>query len=254
MPSRLAFRLSVASFLVLAPLAARAENAGEKLRAAYPDFVDRVDGDTLVMKSGQRLIIDDGRRKTFEQRLADPDLDDMFADPYPKGAKVVAPAKDADPGRYRNGAFFDAVYGDCRKGEVTKHLVSVPWVPKWGGGRVKFSSRAGAAEALAAVSEELEAGPPEWKTFLVPSAGTYNCRVIAGTNRVSAHGWGIAIDVATAKSDYWYWSDPTGRKVAYKNRIPGEIAAVFERHGFVWGAKWYHYDTMHFEYRPEILR
>jgi len=21
----------------------------------------------------------------------------------------------------------------------------------------------------------------------------------------------------------------------------------------VWGGKWYHYDTMHFEYRPEIL-
>jgi len=130
----------------------------------------------------------------------------------------------------------------------------VPWVPKWGGGSVRFSSRAGAAEALAAVSKELEAGPPAWKKFLVPSGGSYNCRVIAGTNRVSAHGWGIAIDVATKQSDYWYWSDPTGRKVAYRNRIPGEIAAVFERHGFVWGAKWYHYDTMHFEYRPELLR
>jgi peptidoglycan LD-endopeptidase CwlK len=28
---------------------------------------------------------------------------------------------------------------------------------------------------------------------------------------------------------------------------------VFEKHGFIWGAKWYHYDTMHFEYRPELL-
>jgi len=254
MPARLALRISAVSLLLVAPCAARAEGVGETLRAAYPGFVDRVDGNTLVMTSGLRLTIDDGRAKTFDQRLADPDLEDMFADPYPRGAKVTPPAKDVDPGRYRNGAFFDAVYGDCRKGEVTKHLVAVPWVPKWGGGTVRFSSRAGAAEALAAVSKELEAGPPAWKKFLVPSAGTYNCRVIAGTNRVSAHGWGIAIDVATDKSDYWYWSDPTGRKVAYKNRIPGEIAEVFERHGFVWGAKWYHYDTMHFEYRPEILR
>lgn len=245
------------SLLVLALFAVPAtagESAGEKLAAAYPDFVRGVEGGDLVMKSGLRLKIDDGRVKTFEERLADPDLDDMFADPYPKGAKVTPPAKDVDPGRTRNAAFFDAIYGDCRKGEVKKRLVAVPWVPKWGGGKVMFSSRAGAAEALAAVSKELEAGPPAWKTFLVPSAGTYNCRVIAGTNRVSAHGWGIAIDVATKRSDYWRWADPSGRKVVYRNRIPGEIAEVFERHGFVWGAKWYHYDTMHFEYRPEILR
>ena len=29
--------------------------------------------------------------------------------------------------------------------------------------------------------------------------------------------------------------------------------ARFETHGFIWGGKWYHYDTMHFEYRPELL-
>jgi hypothetical protein len=29
---------------------------------------------------------------------------------------------------------------------------------------------------------------------------------------------------------------------------------VFEKHGFIWGGAWYHYDTMHFEYRPELLR
>ena len=31
------------------------------------------------------------------------------------------------------------------------------------------------------------------------------------------------------------------------------IVEIFERHGFIWGGKWYHYDTMHFEYRPELL-
>lgn len=253
MTSRAACALSVGLSAAFAS-PALAESPGEKLLAAYPDFVDRVDGGDLVLKSGLRLKIDDGRAKTFEQRLADPDLEDMFADPYPKGAKVVPPAKDVDPGRTRVAAFFDAIYGDCRKGEVARRLVSVPWVPKWGGGDLRFSSRAGAAAALAAVSKELEAGPPEWRKYLVPSAGTYNCRVVAGTNRVSAHGWGIAVDVATRSSDYWYWADPTGLKVAYRNRIPGEIAEVFERHGFVWGAKWYHYDTMHFEYRPELLR
>ncbi len=36
--------------------------------------------------------------------------------------------------------------------------------------------------------------------------------------------------------------------------VSGDQAAkAFERHGFIWGAKWYHFDTMHFEYRPEII-
>jgi D-alanyl-D-alanine carboxypeptidase len=39
--------------------------------------------------------------------------------------------------------------------------------------------------------------------------------------------------------------------LVYKNKIPLEIAAAFEKHGFIWGGKWYHFDGMHFEYRPE---
>ena len=102
--------------------------------------------------------------------------------------------------------------------------------------------------------EELDKLPAEMTKYMVPSAGTFNCRAVAGTNRMSAHGLGIAIDIATTHADYWYWNRP-GRDGRYphRNRIPWEIVEVFERHGFVWGGKWYHYDTMHFEYRPEIL-
>ena len=38
-----------------------------------------------------------------------------------------------------------------------------------------------------------------------------------------------------------------------QEQMPREIVDIFERHGFIWGGKWYHYDTMHFEYRPELL-
>ena len=40
----------------------------------------------------------------------------------------------------------------------------------------------------------------------------------------------------------------------YKNRFPRKLVDIFERHGFIWGGAWYHYDTMHFEFRPELLR
>jgi hypothetical protein len=68
------------------------------------------------------------------------------------------------------------------------------------------------------------------------------------------HAWGAAIDINTAHSDYWRWHGAAdGGVPAYRNRIPPEIVAVFERHGFIWGGRWSHYDTMHFEYRPELL-
>jgi len=39
----------------------------------------------------------------------------------------------------------------------------------------------------------------------------------------------------------------------YPNQIPWPIILIFEKYGFIWGGKWHHYDTMHFEYRPELF-
>jgi hypothetical protein len=93
--------------------------------------------------------------------------------------------------------------------------------------------------------------PARFDAYLLPAAGTYKCRTIEGTGRLSPHGYGIAIDIATRHADYWRWPKPGQR--GYRNAIPGEIVRVFEEHGFIWGGKWHHFDTMHFEYRPELL-
>ncbi|MCG3705331.1 M15 family metallopeptidase [Aliarcobacter butzleri] len=53
-------------------------------------------------------------------------------------------------------------------------------------------------------------------------------------------------------SNYWQWDEKDG-KIEYKNKIPLEIVEIFEKYGFIWGGRWYHFDTMHFEYRPELL-
>ena len=77
---------------------------------------------------------------------------------------------------------------------------------------------------------------------------------MAGTVQPSAHGYGIAIDIAVKPSHYWRWSKPdTAGRPVWRNAIPIEIVQIFERHGFIWGGRWSHYDTMHFEYRPELL-
>ena len=52
----------------------------------------------------------------------------MLALPYPFGA-APPPALNAI-WRARNGDFFTAMYGDCRRDEVRKNLVPVVWLPK----------------------------------------------------------------------------------------------------------------------------
>lgn len=244
--------------LLLPPRAAAgelSEEAGKRLLAAYPEQLERIESGILVWRDGTRMPLDDGKgEKPFAEWLDHPDIEDMLAVPYPEGDLALPPAKDVDPGRARNTAFFDKVYGDCRKGEVEKNLSTVVWLPKKTGQRLPFSKVNSAAQHLEAVSRELDELPAKFDVYLFPSAGTYNCRPIAGTNRISAHGHGIAIDIALKHSDYWRNTSP-GKDggYAYRNEIPMEIVRVFERHGFIWGGKWHHYDTMHFEYRPELL-
>ena len=96
--------------------------------------------------------------------------------------------------------------------------------------------------------EEIELLPAEIKRFAHTSAGAFNCRTVKDTGKRSMHAYGAAIDLNTKFADYWLWN-----KAGYRNRIPFEIVAIFERHGFIWGGKWGHFDTMHFEYRPELL-
>lgn len=227
----------------------------ERLVAAYPDVIKGFDDKALILRNGESLPLSDGREdKTFDQLLDDPDIGDMFAFAYPVGAKPAQPARDFDPGRIRNERLFRALYGDCAKGEVSAHMRSVGWVPAHGGGKVRFNARARAADALEAVSRDLDKLPGDFSKYLAPSAGTYNCRAIAGTKRQSMHGYGVAIDLHTKYSAYWQWSKPGADGLhKWQNQIPVEVIDIFEKHGFIWGGRWYHYDTMHFEYRPDLV-
>ncbi len=145
------------------------------------------------------------------------------------------------------------MYGDCRAGQVAPKLVRIVWLPRSWGHAISITSVNGVDRALDAVSRELDELPAQDSSgILYPIGGTYNCRAVAGTGQTSMHSWGAAIDINTAYSDYWRWSRSAGWP-AYRNRIPAEIVAVFERHGFIWGGRWAHFDTMHFEYRPELL-
>ncbi|HFC6397360.1 TPA: M15 family metallopeptidase [Neisseria polysaccharea] len=93
------------------------------------------------------------------------------------------------------------------------------------------------------------------------TAGSFNYRVISGTNRRSAHAFGVAIDFSLPKNlgTYWKWAGcKEGKSCSYPQALRRDatlkkMVSVFEKYGFIWGGKWYHYDSVHFEYRPELL-
>jgi hypothetical protein len=225
----------------------------DNLVAAYPNALAGHDAKVLRWRDGTVMPLSDGNHsKTFPELLRHASIVDQFRIPYPRGALDKPPAVDVDPGRFRNAAFFKRLYGDCQKGEVEPHLVSLAWLPKTWGHAIRITSLNDVDQHLRAVSAEIDALPESIKRAAYPIAGTYNCRAVADTGQPSAHGYGIAIDLNTAVSDYWYWQ-PHGGPIVYRNRMPAEIVAIFEKHGFIWGGKWFHFDTMHFEFRPELL-
>lgn len=240
--------------LALAPPASAADAPppwAARLLAGYPGQVSEVTAGEVILRDGTHFPI----APSSPQPIAGDDptarnIADMFAETYPAGS-AAPPAPGVDPGRARFAPFFDHIYGDCRNGAVAPHLRAVAWMPGLGRQTVMVTTVNGVADRLEAVVRDLAALPLPLQRQLVPSAGTYNCRTIAGTAQRSMHSYGVAIDIAAARSDYWRWAG--GEGAGWRNRIDPRIVAVFEKHGFIWGGRWSHFDTMHFEYRPELL-
>jgi hypothetical protein len=242
-----------ALLLLLGASAPGAAASVEDLVRAYPDFLSGFDGTNLIWRDGTRMPVGVGLPdKSMEEQLRSGSILDQLRLPYPAGAPLL-PAPQKDPGRVRNRAFFDKMYGNCLSGRVASALVPVVWLPRTWGHVVRVTAINGVDRALDAVSHELDALPAEDKRYLYPLGGTYKCRTVADTGQTSMHGWGAAIDINPAFSDYWLWHRSAGGIPAYANRIPAEVVDVFERHRFIWGGRWLHFDTMHFEYRPELL-
>ena len=184
----------------------------------------------------------------------DPPLCALFTQPYTRGEGGKDPAPDVDPGRVRNEALLKALYGGDaaavrRQCEVVEFL----------GERLLFNSAHGAAAALRRVAARvaaLAADDPSIVRFVKPLAGTFCWRVISATKRLSAHSFAVAIDLNTRTGLYWQWSRHLSAQevLAAREAYPQALIDAFEQEGFVWGGKWAHYDLMHFEYRPELLR
>jgi hypothetical protein len=229
--------------------------SAKKLINSYKDLITGFSNNYIILKDGSKLLWDDGiKNKSSKSQLEKPDLKDMFAQKYLTGTLKVSPLKNFDPGRIRNEPFFLKMYGATEK-RVRENLTEITWCPKLIGQKITVTRINGIDKKLTLISKELDEHP-ELKRYLTNIGGTFIWRNISGTNRHSMHSFGMTIDINTTYSDYWQWACKCTNEnvdIKYKNRIPQTIVDIFEKHGFIWGGKWYHYDTMHFEYRPELI-
>ena len=214
---------------------------------AYPEQKLQYKDGKIVFPDGYAVEWDDGKKKSFVEQLDNSDIEDSFAMPYQLGGE---PTFQADGGRSRSDAFFKKMYGSS-SAAVQKNLTTVNWF----GTNIKVTKVNGVDKKLKAVAAEL-AKHPELRKYIEKPQSFY-WRKVRGSNRQSAHSYGIAVDMGITFSNYWLWTYPRANEntqIKYKNRFPEKIAKIFEKYGFIWGGRWYHFDTMHFEYRPEILK
>lgn len=227
-------------FILSSLCAQEFDAAKDALLRSYPQ-IKEIKDNLVVFHSGTALIYDDFRDKNESELLGLASIKDMFTLPYQDGS---------DGGRVRNEEFFKEIYGKDRK-SIENNLVIIEW---FDGSKVQTTKINDIDKKLKNISSKLALLPEEVRKKATKPSGSYNFRYIRGTNRLSAHSFGIAIDLNPKYGNYWMDDmEKNGVAKCCSNPLPREIVRIFEEEGFIWGGRWRAYDTFHFEYRPELL-
>jgi hypothetical protein len=277
---------SVPAFTLLNPLApeivmekgaSRAEQVVKALALAHPKRIGEVafkNDDWALELRGKWYYYAEGRMLPEELlERADaysaqpfynyPDELPEWQPPTPENAaRYATMTKQRRTGRTnRAQIFYDDLWRIHSRGEAWAQQKTINFL-----GRKILVHRA-ILEELALVEQrinEAAAADPQVRQWVsrLESVSAWNWRDIADTHTRSNHAYGTAIDLLPSSKNrqetYWLW---TAQKnvdwwdVPFSKRMspPKAVIKAFEAYGFVWGGKWLFYDTMHFEYRPEIL-
>lgn len=220
----------------------------DNLPKAYPGTIVDVTPHYITWQDGTRMLI----RGSF------PPLN--FISGLIHGTKYSIgsiSAEDIDNDHYE--PFFRKMYGNSAA-EVKTKLVTIYWMPKIFGEKYPLlvTTVNGVDKKLERISAALEKLPAADFKYLDNPAGTFYWRNVSHETYLSAHSFGIAIDLNSHYGTYWLWEYLKSNKkplsqLNLTNQIPKEIVEIFKKEGFFWGGDWYFVDTMHFEYRPELF-
>jgi hypothetical protein len=255
----------------------RAEQVMKALAAAYPGRVGQAefrDGDWALSVWGVRYyycggrLLPEGLRASTEEYSPQPFYNYLpelppWKEPSPEEAeryRNMAGSRGRNPVK-RSPAFFDALWQAGSKDEAQKRVKTVNFLGS------SVTVHEAIAENLSRVERQIlaEAGKaPLVRAWVdnIKSMEAWSWRNIADTQTRSFHSYGIAIDILPGslggKESYWLWTvrtKPEWWNIPYEQRLhpPAAVIKAFESQGFIWGGKWLFFDTMHFEYRPEIL-
>jgi hypothetical protein len=221
-------------------------------KEGYKDLIVRANDQEIVLQNGAVLPFHtDLPKNSWDEKINNADLQTQLSQPYSL-TKESKPQYLDDPGRLRYQPFFEAMYGKSKK-EIEKNLVKISWPTSKGNINIRVTKINDVDKKLYLIGQEIAKLPKNERKW-ADNAQTYEYRTIKDTNRLSMHSFGIAIDISPTKTQYWKdEAKEETAKIGYKNSVPLSVVHIFEKYGFIWGGKWYHYDTMHFEYRPEIL-
>jgi hypothetical protein len=231
------------------------------------------DGDWTIQAGGETFYWAGGRLLPAAQR-ENPELwlphiysvyprqvpsPDIYSPEYIEALRVQGSAEARGWEDHHRG-FQAALYGGLTRRDIEARLERMDFL----GNRIAVHQDI--TEALKRVERsirEAAAGDRETAAFInsIGQIGAYNWREIRGSNRMSYHSWGLAVDIQPknlgSKGIYWLWErsrDEDWMLLPLERRWkpPDLVIAAFEHEGFIWGGKWALYDNMHFEYRPEL--
>jgi D-alanyl-D-alanine carboxypeptidase len=228
---------------------------------AYGQLVDSVEyrADDVVFVIGGHHIHFDGGRMVEEGRANSHEACDPIFYPYSLEPLVV-PLPSEDMPTYCND-LLESLWGRTES-QIRKHGRATTFL-----GHRMFLNELVLAP-LAAVEQDVRSAArtdPSVASWADHISITYSWvdREIAGSTTRSYHAWGMAVDLVPTsyggRHVYWRWSEAIDEEgwdripIGERWSPPEPVIEIFERHGFVWGGKWPHFDDIHFEYRPEIL-
>ena len=254
----------------------RAETVMKALSSAYPDRIGSAefrDGDWAVPLGGKWFYYTEGRLLPEELRDKTKEYSGLPFYNYvaelppwnPPSAEYSERMRDTTNQRRqtarRSTHFYDALWRIHNRDESWERVKQIRFLGH------SVTVHYSILEKLSLVEEKIlkEARTSSAVRLWVDSLKTvdgWSWRNIADSGSRSLHSYGVAVDILPKSTGgletYWLWTaekNPEWWAVPYSKRYhpPEEVIKAFEAYGFIWGGKWMVYDTMHFEYRPEIF-
>jgi flavodoxin len=157
--------------------------------------------------------------------------------------------------------FFDTLWQAGSRTEAFSHQQWIDFLGRRVQIHQNIAAPLGRVDARIQELAKTDTEIPLWLDKLESITG-WNWRNIAGSESRSFHSYGAAVDLLmkaqAGMETYWQWTSAKGidwRTVPAEKlqKPPSAVIRAFEEQGFIWGGRWSRYDTMHFEYHPELL-